>query len=101
MQVSNSKVLTGGFCTEFISHFYSIIGQHCISRHRDMNFVCKSGFIELKKRQPLKGLSFCHNDALSCCCWVFVGRVGAGCSPEVWVLFVAGFSMPIKCSIMY
>lgn len=21
-----------------------------------MNFVCKSGFIELKKRQPLKGL---------------------------------------------
>lgn len=46
---SNVKVLKEGFCTEFISHFYSIIGQYCISRHRGMNFVCKSGFIELKK----------------------------------------------------
>lgn len=47
-----------------------------------MNFVCKSGFIELKKKLPLKGLYFCHNDALSYCCWVFVERVGAGCSPK-------------------
>lgn len=46
---SNVKVFKEGFCTEFISHFYSIIGQYCISRHRGMNFVCKSGFIELKK----------------------------------------------------
>lgn len=46
---SNVKVLKEGFCTEFISHFCSIIGQYCISRHRGMNFVCKSGFIELKK----------------------------------------------------
>lgn len=46
---SNVKVLKEGFCTEFISHFYSIIGRYCVSRHRGMNFVCKSGFIELKK----------------------------------------------------
>lgn len=79
---SNIEVFKEGFCTEFISHFYSLIGQYCISRHRGMNFVCKSGFIEFKKRQPLKGLYFCHNDALSCCCWVFVGRVRSGCSPK-------------------
>lgn len=44
----------------------------------------------MKKRQHLKSLYFCHNDALSCCCWVFVRRVGEGCSPKFC-------SMPCLC----
>lgn len=37
------------FCTEFIGPIDSKIWQFCISRHHGMNFVCKSGFIDLKK----------------------------------------------------
>lgn len=78
------------FYTEYIGLINSIIWQYCISRHHGVNFVCKSGFIELKKRQHLKSLYFCHNDALSSCYWVFVRRVGEGWSPKFC-------SMPCLC----
>lgn len=42
------------FYTEFIGPINSIIWQYCVSRHRDMNFVCKSGFIEFKKKAASK-----------------------------------------------
>lgn len=70
------------FCTEFIGPIDSIIWQYRISRHHGMNFVYKSGFIDRKKRQHLKSLYFCHNEALSCCCWVFVRRVGEAAAPS-------------------
>lgn len=72
------------FCAECIGPINSISWQYHVPRHHGMNFVCKSGFIELKKkkRQHLKSLYFCNNDALSCCCRVFVGRVREGCSPK-------------------
>lgn len=42
------------FCTEFIGPINSIIWQYRVSRHHGMNFVCKSGFIELKKKAASK-----------------------------------------------
>lgn len=39
------------FCAECIGPINSISWQYHVPRHHGMNFVCKSGFIELKKKK--------------------------------------------------